>query len=81
MYTLLILLFLSLSQSQYVGPGSGGDQHPTGGARIDDGCHIDPNGGCIGGLASGDNGSEMDPNGVRVTGGGGDAGPRMDDNG
>jgi len=78
MYTLLLFLFLSLSQSQYVGPGSGGDQGRTTGAQTDIGCHIDPNGGCIGGLASGDEGSEMDPNGVRVSS---DAGPRMDDNG
>ena len=79
MYTLLLFLFLSLSQqSQYVGPGSGGDQRPAAGARTDAGCHLDPNGGCIGGLASGDEGSEMDPDGVRITS---DAGVRMDDNG
>ena len=78
MYTIFLLLLLSLTQSQYVGPGSGGDQHPTSGTRIDEGCHIDPNGGCVGGLTSGDSGSEMDPNGVRSTS---DAGVRMDDNG
>jgi hypothetical protein len=75
MYTLLLLLLFSLSQSQYVGPGSGGDQHPTTGARIDEGCHIDPNGGrCADGLAGG--GGAMDPNGATS-----DDGPYIDPNG
>jgi hypothetical protein len=67
MYTLLLLLFLSLStQSAYVGTGSGGDQGvwAVDGAYGDEGCHLDPNGGCASAF-----GSNVD------------AGPRMDDNG